>query len=62
VFQNRCVDLRVLLQPGMTGELIKGKESQDHDGGADRPVLHAAGVLSNCSFAHTRRGFNSSDF
>src|SRR5262249_31883223 len=62
VLQDRNVDLGVLLQPGMARELIERQNGQDQAGGGHRPVFHAAGVFSNCSFTQTRRGLSSSDF
>src|ERR1700686_2600584 len=61
VFQHRNPDLRVLLQPGMTGEFEKAEEGEAQESGEDGEARarHCAGVLSNCCFVQMRFGFNS---
>ena len=62
MLQDRDVDLRVLLQPGVAGKLEEGQQRQRQR----RPRRPRArfiwpGVFSNCCFTHTRFGFSSSD-
>src|SRR4051794_31902217 len=62
LLENRNVDLRVLLQPGVAGELDEAEQRQSGDGGGGPRCLHLAGVLSSCFFTQTRLGFSWSNF
>ena len=62
MLQNGDVDLGILLQVRVAGELEKREQRERQSGGGGRPRLHFAGVLSNCCFTQTRLGFSASDF
>ena len=63
VLEYRDVDLGILREVGVAGELKPGQQRQDGQRGRDPEFCdHWAGVLSSCSFAQTRRGFSSTAF
>ena len=61
VLEDGDVDLGILLEPGVAGELEKGQQRERHAGSSGRERLHLAGVFSNCCLAQTRFGLSSSD-
>ena len=61
VFEDGDVDLAILLEPGVAGELKKGEQRERHAGSSGRERFHFAGVFSNCCLAQTRLGLSSSD-
>ena len=61
VFEDGDVDLAILLEPGVAGELKEGEQRERHADGSGRERLHFAGVFSNCCLAQTRLGLSSSD-
>ena len=61
VFEDGDVDLAVLLEPGVAGELKEGEQRERSAGSSGRERLHFAGVFSNCCLVQTRLGLSSSD-
>ncbi len=61
VFEDGDVDLAILLEPGVAGELKEGEQRERHADGSGRERLHFAGVFSNCCLVQTRLGLSSSD-
>ena len=61
VFQDGDVDLAVLLEPGVAGELKEGEQRERQAKSSGRERLHFAGVFSNCCLAQTRLGLSSRD-
>ena len=61
MFKDGDVDLAILLQPGVAGELKISEQRERQSGGSGRPGLHFAGVLSSCCFTQTRLGLSASD-
>src|SRR4029077_9145242 len=61
VFEYGDVDLAILLEPGVAGELKEGEQRERNAGSSGRERLHFAGVFSSCCLAQTRFGVSSSD-
>src|ERR1035438_10367561 len=61
VLQDRDVDLAILLQPGVAGELKKSEQRERYGGSSGRQRFHFAGVFSNCCLAQRRLGLSSRD-
>ncbi len=61
MFQDGNVDLAILLEPGVAGELKERQQRERQAEGSGRERLHFAGVFSNCCLVQRRLGLSSRD-
>src|SRR6266496_6468760 len=61
MFQNASVNLSILLQPGMSGEVKKREQTNTRERRRNQEAIHWAGVLSSCCLVQRRFGSSSSE-